>query len=179
MNYDEPWFVAKDVCDILGLNNVTKALSPLDDDERSNFKLRRQGKTNIISESGLYALIFKSRKPGDRKFQKWVTSEVPPAVRKIESYSRKQPQLIPLRERGYPLKMISDMRVAQLNETPIYEIATRFGIHSVYASQLSRAQYSPSEILSALKLYWDCCAFDFLHGNDFHHDVIRREMDGE
>lgn len=59
----EPWFVAKDVCDILGHSNVSMALDRLDDDERSKFNLGRQGETNIVNEAGLYVLVLGSRKP--------------------------------------------------------------------------------------------------------------------
>lgn len=82
----DPWFVAKDVCDILGLTNPTMAVSNLDEDERSKFYLGRQGEVVIISESGLYALIFRSNKPIAKKFRKWVTSEVIPQIRKTGQY---------------------------------------------------------------------------------------------
>lgn len=52
----EPWFVAKDVCDILEISNVTMALQKLDDDERSKFNLGRQGETNIVNEAGLFRI---------------------------------------------------------------------------------------------------------------------------
>ena len=82
-----PWFVAKDVCDVLGYQNPSKTLGDhLDDDERSNVSLGRQGKTNIISESGLYTLILRSNKPAAKPFRKWVTAEVLPAIRKTGFY---------------------------------------------------------------------------------------------
>lgn len=84
----EPWFVAKDICDILELTNPTMAIESLDDDERSKYFLGRQGEVNIINESGLYALVFKSRKPEAKAFRKWVTSEVLPAIRKTGQYSK-------------------------------------------------------------------------------------------
>lgn len=83
----EPWFVAKDICDVLEIQNVTQALDSLEGDERSMFNIGRQGEANIISESGLYALIFKSRKPEAKTFRKWVTSEVLPAIRKTGKYA--------------------------------------------------------------------------------------------
>ena len=88
---DEPWFVAKDVCDVLGLTNPSMALESLDFDERAKFNLGRQGDTNIISESGLYVLILRCRdavKSGTvpYRFRKWVTSEVLPTLRKTGSY---------------------------------------------------------------------------------------------
>lgn len=72
----EPWFVAKDVCTALDIANPTDALKSLDQDERARFNLGRQGMGNIISESGLYLLVLKSRKAEAKAFQKWVTGEV-------------------------------------------------------------------------------------------------------
>lgn len=87
----EPWFVAKDVCDILELNNVTEALRPLDDDEKSNFRNSEVAQNGgraplIISEPGLYKLIMRSRKPEAKEFQRWVTHEVLPQIRKTGGY---------------------------------------------------------------------------------------------
>ena len=85
----EPWFVAKDVCDVLDLENVTKAVESLDEDELTLLQVRAGGQRremNCVNESGLYALIFKSRKPQARAFRKWVTSEVLPALRKHGHY---------------------------------------------------------------------------------------------
>lgn len=87
----EPWFVAKDVCDILELNNVTEALRPLDDDEKSNFRNSEVAQNGgraplIISEPGLYKLIMRSRKPEAHEFQRWVTHEVLPQIRRTGGY---------------------------------------------------------------------------------------------
>ena len=82
----EPWFVAKDVCDILGHSNVSMALDRLDDDERSKFNLGRQGETNIVNEAGLYVLVLGSRKPEAHEFKRWVTHEVLPSIRKTGGY---------------------------------------------------------------------------------------------
>lgn len=83
---NEPWFVAADVCRVLALTNPTVAINRLENDERSKFNLGRQGETNIVNESGLYELIFASRKPTARAFKKWVKSEVLPSVRKDGGY---------------------------------------------------------------------------------------------
>lgn len=83
---NEIWFVAKDVCAILGLSNPSVALGSLDSDERSKFFLGRQGSVNIISESGLYALVIRSNKPNARRFRKWVTQEVLPSIRRTGKY---------------------------------------------------------------------------------------------
>ena len=82
----EPWFIAKDVCDCLGINNPTVAVSRLDDDERAKFNLGRQGETNVINEYGLYGLVLASRKPEAKEFKRWVTHDVIPAIRKTGMY---------------------------------------------------------------------------------------------
>lgn len=91
---DEPWFVAKDVCDILEHSNPTMAMQRLEENERSKFNLGRQGYTNIINESGLYELIFASRKPEAKVFKKWVKQEVLPSIRKTGSYTKEN--IVPL-----------------------------------------------------------------------------------
>nr|WP_010894930.1 Bro-N domain-containing protein [Xylella fastidiosa] len=89
MRDGNPWFVATDVCTALGYRNPSKAVADhLDDDEKSNQSLGLAGKpVIIISESGLYALVLRSRKPEARKFSKWVTSEVLPSIRKTCEYT--------------------------------------------------------------------------------------------
>lgn len=92
LNIDgNPWFVAKDVCDVLSIVNHKDAISSLDEDEKGVAsiyplsKTKRGGglqKANIINESGLYTLIFQSRKPFAKSFRKGVTSEVLPTIRK-------------------------------------------------------------------------------------------------
>lgn len=93
MKDNEPWFVASDVCDVLGLQNPTKSISSLDEDERSNFKLGRQGDANTISEAGMYTLALRSRKPQAKPFRRWVTHEVLPAINRTGSYAIPQTQL--------------------------------------------------------------------------------------
>lgn len=82
----EPWFVVKDVCDILGTTNPTMAIGGLEPFERAKFNLGRQGEANIINESGFYTLVLRSRKPIAKPFRIWVTSEVLPAIRKTGKY---------------------------------------------------------------------------------------------
>ncbi|MGE6504381.1 phage antirepressor [Bacillus wiedmannii] len=86
------WFVAKDVCDILELNDTNKALIALDDDEKSKHEQYSGSgrKPMIINESGLYSLILRSRKPQAKSFKKWVTSEVLPSIRKHGAYMTDQ-----------------------------------------------------------------------------------------
>ena len=83
----EAWFVAKDVCDVLGIKNPTKAVKNLDKDERSNFWLGRQGEANIISEFGCYRLMMRSNKEEAKKFQRWLAHEVLPEIRRKGYYA--------------------------------------------------------------------------------------------
>ena len=91
MKDGEPWWVAKDVCDVLGIQNARDAISVLDEDERNTVGIsdgiRGNPNMNIISESGLYTLILRSNKPEARPFRRWVTHEVLPVLRKTGSYS--------------------------------------------------------------------------------------------
>lgn len=85
----ELWFVAKDVCDALGISKYRDAIARLDDDEGCPVIVDTPGgkqEVAAINESGLYALILKSRKPAARRFRKWVTSEVLPAIRRTGRY---------------------------------------------------------------------------------------------
>ena len=90
----EPWFIAKDVCDILGTDtrDLHKILEP---DEITNVDsihiAQNGGKAPlIISEPGLYRLVMKSRKPEAKEFQRWVTHEVLPSIRKHGAYMTRQ-----------------------------------------------------------------------------------------
>lgn len=89
MRDDDPWFVAVDVCEAVEIVNTTRALDRLDADEKGLHTVNTPGgnqELSIINESGLYSLILTSRKPEAKKFKKWVTSEVLPAIRKTGRY---------------------------------------------------------------------------------------------
>lgn len=91
----EPWFVAVDVCNALGLANPSVSVNSLDFDERSKLNLGRQGEVNIVSEPGFYKLVMKSRKPEAKVFQRWVTHEVLPSIRKKGGYIAAAPDETP------------------------------------------------------------------------------------
>lgn len=85
----EPWFIAKEVCDVLNHSNSRMAIASLDDDEKGVHKVYTLGgnqEVTIINESGLYSLILRSKKPEAKQFKKWVTSEVLPSIRKNGAY---------------------------------------------------------------------------------------------
>lgn len=89
----EPWWIAKDVCEILEIENTSDALSVLDADERitlvnseGNPRAGIPNSFNCVSEPGLYRLIMRSRKPQAKAFQRWVAHDVLPTIRKIGTY---------------------------------------------------------------------------------------------
>jgi prophage antirepressor-like protein len=97
----EPWFVAKDVCEALEINNASLAINGnpsrnetgLDEDEKGIYPVNTLGRpqaTLCVNEPGLYRLIAKSHKPETKTFQRWVYHEVLPAIRKTGSYSLMQ-----------------------------------------------------------------------------------------
>ena len=113
---NEPWFVAKDVCEILDISNNRDAVSRLDDDEKATSVLPTQFGAKemwLINESGLYSLIFQSRKPEAKTFRKWVTSEVLPAIRKKGYYGvyREKTDYIDAQDTPYTRKTYNDTEV--------------------------------------------------------------------
>jgi len=95
-----PWWVAKDVCKVLGLDNSSRAISVFEDYEKGvtiSNTLGGKQEVTTVSESGLYKLIFKSRKPEAKAFQQWVFETVLPQIRKTGSYGTAPiPELTPL-----------------------------------------------------------------------------------
>ena len=89
---DEPWFIGKDVAEILGYSNTRDALSKHVDEEDKNTVAIRDGISGnpnqvVINESGLYSLVFASKLPSAKQFKHWVTSDVLPTLRKHQVYA--------------------------------------------------------------------------------------------
>ena len=88
---DEPYFVGKDVAEILGYQRPTKAIMDhVDQDDKTGAQIGTSGQIRnmiVINESGVYSLIFSSELPTAKKFKRWVTSEVLPAIRKHGAYA--------------------------------------------------------------------------------------------
>lgn len=87
----QPWFVLRDVCDVLGLGSPHKVAERLDEDERKLIpvidSIGRKQEMSVISESGLYNVILRSDKPESKPFRRWVTREVIPSIRKHGVYA--------------------------------------------------------------------------------------------
>ena len=89
------WWVLTDVAKSLGVQNATDLANRLDEDERSRFNLGRQGEAWIVNESGLYKIILRSDKPEAKEFQRWVTHEVLPSIRRHGGYMAGQESMSP------------------------------------------------------------------------------------
>lgn len=93
----QPWFSLADICRVLEISNVGNAAARLDDDEKDVIPLTdsigRSQDATIISESGMYRLVVRSRKESARRFTKWVTSDVLPSIRRTGSYGAPAPAL--------------------------------------------------------------------------------------
>jgi prophage antirepressor-like protein len=90
------WWVAKDICDVLGIKNPTDALKALESHEKALGKVETLGGSQqllVMNEAGLYRLIFRSNKPDAKRFQSWVFSEVLPAIRKTGHYAPTPPAI--------------------------------------------------------------------------------------
>lgn len=122
MRDDDPWFVAADVCRVLELGNPSQALTRLDEDEFT--LITNEGNhrpTNVINESGLYALVLTSRKEQAKRFRKWITAEVLPAIRKHGRYELQLPEPsttgdiagVPIREAELWLQMVREARLSR------------------------------------------------------------------
>ena len=126
MRDGEPWFVAADICKALEIGNPSQVLVRLEDDEKMNTLISNEGnrrgnpKMTVVNESGLYALIFGSRKPEAKVFKRWVTHEVLPTIRKTGGYVQagREEEFI---ERYFPafsdetkLTMVKDLRTQVL-----------------------------------------------------------------
>lgn len=97
----EPWFVGKDVCDVLEISKHHQALDRLDPDERGTYNVGTPGGEQAVicvSEPGVYRLIFTSRKPEAERFKRWLAHEVLPELRKRGSYGNANPSTEPVIE---------------------------------------------------------------------------------
>ncbi|MCM3144331.1 BRO family protein [Brevibacillus sp. MER 51] len=102
MNNGEPWFVARDVCEVLGHSDTSMAIRRLDEDEKLTQTMFVSGQNRevwLVNEAGLYSLILTSRKSEAKVFKRWITHEVIPSIRKTGAYAVEQIKVVPLSER--------------------------------------------------------------------------------
>lgn len=149
--HGQPWFVAKDVCDVLGIKNsrdaLAKCLRPEEKGVATIYTLGGSQEVAVINESGLYALIFQSRKPAAKDFRFFVTNEVLPALRKTGFYSlckesledRSNWELSRARGRLALLRELQDLEREPkpgLEYLTITEFLTRQGINFVRRTEM-------------------------------------------
>lgn len=138
----EPWFVAKDVCEVLGIANHKDAASRLDEDERRvvgiTDPIGRPQTVTAVSESGLYSLVFQSRKAEAKKFRKWVTSEVLPSIRKKGYYGIYKPKtdFIDARDIPYETRMFNNSPVRCVT----IDNETWYSMNDLHAAMGSRTE---------------------------------------
>lgn len=110
----EPWFVAKDVCDVLDYTNSSKAISDHVDpeDKLNNESLSSLGQRGgwLINESGLYSLILSSRQPNAKNFKRWVTHEVLPSIRKHGIYATETTIDQILADPDFGIRLLTDLK---------------------------------------------------------------------
>lgn len=111
---DEPWFIAGDVCRHLDLANVGQAIASLDDDEKSSITIAdgTPGNPNkaVITESGLYSLILRSRKSEAKAFKRWITHEVIPSIRKRGGYLTPEAAEKALTDPDFIIRLATDLK---------------------------------------------------------------------
>jgi len=112
---NEPWFIAKDVCDVLELSDTNKALLAVEsEDKREHEQYSGSGrKPLLINEPGIYSLIFKSRKQEAKEFKRWITQEVIPSIRKHGAYITPETMEKTLADPDYIIGVISALKKEQ------------------------------------------------------------------
>lgn len=144
-NNNEIHFVAKDICKCLDLENVSKALSSLDEDELTLLKVSSGGQMremNVLNESGLYNLIFKSRKKEAKEFKRWVTSEVLPTLRKTGTFSLSNNEELKPNLNYTGGKVAHIFHNHQLNPTAFLNVKLINKLESMFGAKNTREFYS-------------------------------------
>ena len=154
----QPYFVAKDVCDTLSISNNRDAMSRLDEDEKLMSVLPTSGQNRqmwFVNESGLYNLIFQSRKPEAKAFRKWVTAEVLPAIRQTGSYTAPTAAATPRvqsRREGFKLETLRMLWLidAHLNHGDQTQVALELGVSLHAVNSVLRGT------LRSRRILWAC-----------------------
>lgn len=148
-----PLFVAKDICDALGISKYRDALTRLDEDERASISVDTLGgKQSMIAvnESGLYTLVFQSRKPEAKAFRKWVTGEVLPNIRKHGFYMTPEVAMSAKNLKRLRKQMLEQMR-KYLIEDDLRKCAKRFGTSSMAVHSILKGDFEHNDILAYLQ----------------------------
>ncbi|SFK98617.1 BRO family, N-terminal domain [Pseudovibrio ascidiaceicola] len=113
----EPWFVGKDVCGCLDIKKARNSIDLLDDDERGTYTVGTPSgaqKVTIVSEPGLYRLIFRSRKPEAERFKRWLAHDVLPSIRKTGAYTPNRERLVDRADLGSLTEVANKSRLVEI-----------------------------------------------------------------
>lgn len=162
----EPWWVLKDVCEVLGLSSPHKVFERLDDDEKGRNQIPTLGgeqEMTVVNESGLYNVILRSDKPEAKPFRKWVTSEVLPSIRKNGGYIANQENLTP--EQIVANALIVAQNIISQKDKQIEQMKPKAEFFDAVAD--SRTAISMNEVSKVLgiKGYGRNNLFEFLRKN--------------
>lgn len=160
---EEPWFIGNDVCAALCLGNPRSSLALLEEDEKGVHNMDTpsgQQEMTIINEPGLYSLVLRSRKPEAKKFKRWITHEVLPAIRRTGRYAAPVQPELPLPDRAaLPAEsrsgIVPRMEYNGVTVMPIWEIARATG-----------------RTLGGLNTRKHDCNYDLIEGTDVFRGVI-------
>lgn len=172
----EPLFVAKDVCEMLGIGKYRDAISTLDDDEKGcPVIVDTPGgpqEMATVNEGGLYHLIFQSRKPEAKQFRKWVTSEVLPSIRRFGYYIDPNSTLSG-KDRKVLLRRYYKELAENITGEDIYKCAKRFRCSEVDVRYVLQGIESNNEIMRHLQ---ECAVANRENHIDAYSDARVREV---
>lgn len=144
----EPWWVLKDVCEVLGLDSPHKVAERLDEDEKGRNSIPTLGgaqEMTIISESGLYNVILRSDKPEAKPFRKWVTAEVLPSIRRSGGYINNAEELIAKTATAVVAEVVKQIVPILQRQSPYYDPLDDLRMECITAP-LPRRKAAPSVI---------------------------------
>jgi len=133
----EPWWVARDVCEVLDIGNPSAALARLDDDEKGLISTETPGgiqQVAAVNEPGLYGLILGSRKPEAKEFKRWIKHEVLPSIRRDGMYVTEALLDDPEHLLRVTQRLVEERRARLAAEAKVAELAPKAEFHDRVAS---------------------------------------------
>jgi prophage antirepressor-like protein len=120
-----PWWVLRDVCNVLGISNSRDVVARLDDDEKGVDTIDTLGgkqEMTVINESGLYSVILLSRKPEAKKFKRWITHEVLPSIRRVGVYATPEAARKLLEDPDFLIQALQEIKAVRARNSTLTEI---------------------------------------------------------
>lgn len=167
---DEPWFVGKDVAELLGYSNPRKTLGDHVDDEdkkiinhrvtkRDGIKKRGNPNIALINESGIYSLILSSKLPSAKKFKRWITTEVLPSIRKNGAYMTPETLQQALYNPDFLIQLATNLKTEQEKNMKLQkENDNLLMINSVLTKEIN--EWDNRSLITHLIRKYGCCVYD-------------------